>query len=90
MSGDRKYSANGKGVSGIQYESGGIGGVSLMLHLEKIDVVPGSGKVARRGVGGRGARHSVAEQMVREVGCVRAGGMLKTAATALSDRFGVL
>jgi hypothetical protein len=61
-----------------------------MVHLKKVDVVLGSGKVARRGVGGRGARQSAAEEMVSELGCDRAGDMLTMVAAALSDRIGVL
>lgn len=43
-----------------------------------VDMVLGSGKVARRGVGGRGARHMAVEGMgiVRELGRERDGGML--------------
>jgi hypothetical protein len=54
----------GEGVSGIQYDSTGTGGVHDTIGLSEIDVMCGSGKVARRGVGGRGARHE-AGWMVR-------------------------
>lgn len=48
---------NGDGVSGSQYDKAGTGAV---LSIEatgevNVDVVSGKGKVARRGVGGRGA-----------------------------------
>ena len=63
--------ANGEGVSGAQNDSGGTGGALVMVGIE---VVPGRGNVARRGVGGRGVRHTGME-MLSELGRGRAGSM---------------
>lgn len=56
---------NGEGVSGIQYERGGMGGaLSLVVLVVRID-----GYVARRAVSGLAAHHKTADVgMVRGVG----------------------
>lgn len=61
----------GEGVSRFQYDSGGMGGALGDGSPSKgVEMVPGSGNVARRGVGGRGARHGAVEGMgmVSELG----------------------
>jgi hypothetical protein len=47
---------NGEGVSGSQYDSAGTGRVRVVFVEDEVGGVH-SGKVARRGVGGRGALH---------------------------------
>jgi hypothetical protein len=47
---------NGEGVSGSQYDSAGTGGVRIVFVTDEVRKRH-NGKVARRGVGGRGARH---------------------------------
>jgi hypothetical protein len=70
---------SGDGVSGSQYDSGGTGGVGVawLAKSRDVDVVPGRGNVARRGVGGRAARHERfgGVEMVSEVGLGRAEAM---------------
>lgn len=72
--------SNGEGVSGNQYERGGTGGVAAGLFNigrqvdADVDVVPGNGNVARRGVGGRGVSHE-GVAIVRDIGRGRADAM---------------
>jgi hypothetical protein len=72
---DGFWGENGDGVSGSQYDSAGTGGNSESRGVQD-DVVSGSGKVARRGVGGRGARQDTGS-IVREAEAGRRR-MLKT------------
>jgi hypothetical protein len=52
-------SEDGEGVSGSQYDSAGTGRVHDLMGLYESDVVHGSERVARRGVGGRGTDQGV-------------------------------
>jgi hypothetical protein len=51
----------GEGVSGSQYDIAGTGGVRDVVGMGAVEVVQSRGKVARRGVGGRGAHHEGVE-----------------------------
>jgi hypothetical protein len=52
---------NSDGVFGSQCNSAGKEGVLVMLGSDDVDVVHGSGKVARRGVDSRGSSHDGVE-----------------------------
>lgn len=76
----------GEGVSGSQYDSGGMGGALGEIYPSSgVEMVSGRGKVARRGVGGRGARHVGVGGIgiVRELGRWRVGGMFSRQMGAL-------
>jgi hypothetical protein len=86
----------GEGVSGSQYDSTGTRGVHDATRLDKSDVVYGSGKVARRGVGGRGTHHEVGWMMreteagrgriVKSVGSRYVCYILSTSCSTVGDR----